>query len=129
MLQQFLRFLLVGGVATLIHYAILFLLHQLLGVNGAVSTSVGFLVSAVFNFLASYHYTFKSSAAKGGAALRYAAVAGLGLLLNGLIFWGLTERLGLYYMVAQVIATGIVLVFNFSAGRAFTFKSSSSPAL
>lgn len=129
MLQQFLRFLLVGGVATLIQYAILFVLHQLMGVNGAVSTSVGFLVSAVFNFLASYHYTFKSSAGKRSAAVRYAFVAGLGLLLNGVIFWGLTERFGLYYLYAQVIATGIVLVFNFSAGRAFAFKTSSSPAL
>lgn len=123
MSQQFMRFLLVGGTATAIHYAVLWLGHEQLGVDALWATSAGFVISALFNFLASYHFTFKSKQKLGVAALRFTVTSLIGLALNSMLFGGLHGPLGLHYMVAQVLATGVVLGWNFMAGKHFSFAA------
>lgn len=123
MLAQFFRFLLVGGTATVVHYTVLWLLHGVLGFDAVWSTAAGFALSAVFNFIASYLFTYRSRAPLAQALWRYAAVAGAGLLINTALFALATTYLGLHYMLAQVLATGVVLVWNFVLGRMFAFAS------
>lgn len=118
---QFVRFLMVGGTATGVHYGILFVLHDRLGVNALVATSVGFVISAIFNFLASYHFTFKSQQLLHVAAYRFTVTALIGLALNSLLFSVLTQQLALHYMLAQILSTGVVLMWNFLAGKHFSF--------
>ena len=65
---QFLRFLLVGGIATAVHYAVMIGLHSGLGMSAVGASAIGFVVSAVFNFAASYRYTFRSNASIGRSA-------------------------------------------------------------
>lgn len=122
MLDQFLRFLVVGGAATAIHYLLMWLLHAGLGLDAVLSTAVGFLISAVFNFLASYHFTYRSSAPKLRAAWRYALVAGSGLCINTGIFAMGTRGGDLPVALAQIIATGVVLFWQFGMGRVFSFS-------
>ena len=121
---QFLRFLLVGGTATAIHYGLLILLHEKFGWPLVFATSIGFTISALFNFTASYFFTFRSAAPITRSAGRYLMVSGTGLLLNTSIFWLLNQYLNSHYMVAQVLATGTVLLWNFTLGRLFTFAGS-----
>ena len=124
LLAQFLRFLLVGGIATLIHYVLLIALHSRLGVPAVAASAVGFVVSAVFNFIASYRYTFRSTTSIARSAVKYALVATAGLLLNSAILATVIEVFGWQYLVGQVLATCIVLAWNFLLGRYVTFPSS-----
>lgn len=119
--HSFVRFLFVGGVATAIHYAIFYALFMGFNVTAVIATSIGFAVSAVFNFVANYHFTFRSTARVWTAACRYAMVAGAGLVINAAIFAILAEGLGVRYLLSQVVATGFVLVWNYLGGRHFTF--------
>jgi putative flippase GtrA len=120
---QFARFLLVGGGATLLHYAMLIVLHRLLGIGALLSTSLGFLISAVCNFFASYHFTYQSTLSMRRAAGRYAIATGAGLLLNGAVFWTVHGALGVHYLAAQVVATMVVMLWSFSTGRVWAFAS------
>lgn len=124
---QFLRFLLVGGTATGIHYGILILLHEHYGWPLVPATSTGFAISAMFNFTASYFFTFRSAAPITRSIGRYVVVSGTGLALNAGIFWLLNKALHSHYMVAQVLATGTVMMWNFSLGRLFTFAGNRAP--
>ncbi len=123
LVAQFLRFLLVGGTATAIHYVLLYTLHEKFGWRAVVATSVGFAVSALFNFTASYFFTFRSEAPIARSAGRYVVVSGTGLLINSSLFWVQIEAFGFHYFVAQVFATGTVMFWNFILGRLFTFAS------
>jgi putative flippase GtrA len=122
-LTQFLRFLLVGGTATLIHYAVLVALHSGASVPAVEASALGFVLSAVFNFFASYRYTFRSTASVRRSAVTYATVSMLGLLLNSIILAAVTSILAWHYLVGQVLATGVVLAWNFLLGRYVTFAA------
>ena len=43
----------------------------------------------------------------------------IGLLLNDLIMWVSTDILSIYYLLAKIIATLIVMVFNFITRKLF----------
>lgn len=123
MLSQFLRYVLVGGLATAIHYVVLYALHKKLGWNGVLSTTIGLLLSAAFNFIANYHFTFQSKTRMLSAMLRFVVVITLGLLINASIFWLLVTRLSWFYLWGQAIATAAVLVWNFLFSRSFIYTS------
>ncbi len=119
--RQFLRFLLVGGAATALHYAVMIALVEAVGVAAPAAAAAGFLAGAVVSYLANRAFTFQSEADLGAGLFRYAMVMGVGLLLNVALVWGLTG-LGASYLLAQIAATGLVLFWNFFAARAFVFE-------
>lgn len=122
--RQFLRFLAVGGSATAIHYLTLVLGVEWLALAPTPASAIGFCLSAVYNYWANYHWTFASDRAHQEAAPRFALVAGVGLVLNSLIMATLAEGLAIHYVAAQVLATGVVLLWNFAANRHWTYAAS-----
>ena len=43
----------------------------------------------------------------------------IGLILNDIIVWFVSDKLSIYYLVSKVIATVIVMVFNFITRKKF----------
>lgn len=123
LLNQFSRFLAVGGLATLIHYGVLVALVQLFGIDPVMSSAVGFIVSALANYGLNYRFTFRASGHHRHAMARFAAVAGSGLTLNTALMWLLSELMSLHYIISQILATGLVLIWNFMLHRHWTFAS------
>ena len=119
--RKFLRFLTVGAPATLIQYAVLVVLVELCSLKPAPASSFGFAVSAVANYLLNRRFTFGSSRPHRDAAARFLAVVLLGLLLNYAAM-SLLTALGANYVLAQLIATGAVLILNFALGSLWVFK-------
>lgn len=117
---RFTRFLIVGGFSTLIQYLILVLLVQWAGVNAVLASSIGFLVSAFANYYLNYHFTFCSSNQHGTALIKFIILASIGLALNAFIMQVLVS-IGIYYLLAQVLATGLVLIWNFVGNSKWTF--------
>jgi putative flippase GtrA len=78
-------------------------------------------MGAIVSYLLNYHYTFKSNNSHLGAAVRFSIVCGIALLLNGAIMSVLVHSLGAIYLLAQVIATALVLVWNFLGSALWTF--------
>jgi putative flippase GtrA len=121
--RQFLHFATVGGIATAIHYLILIALVHGTGMNAVLASTLGFMVSAACNYYLNYRFTFRSRAAHRHAIFKFLTVAGVGLVLNSATMMVAAEYLGLHYLLAQVIATGLVLLWNFSGNRWWTFRS------
>lgn len=114
------RFVLVGGVATAIQYALLVILVRGFGMAPTPASSIGFALSAAVNYLLNYRFTFRSNRPHGPAAARFAALAGAGLLINAAVMHVLVG-VGLHYLLAQVCATGVVLFWNFIGNSFWTF--------
>lgn len=82
------RFAVVGVAATLLQYAIYWVLIR--WTNPSIAMTVGYALSFVFNFVASTHYTFRVKAsAKRGAGFAFSHVVNylLQMLTLNLFIW------------------------------------------
>ena len=122
-LSQFIRYVVVGGLSTSMHYIVLYTLHGVLGWNGALSTTLGMLLSAAFNFVANYHFTFHSKNQMADSLLRFVIVITVGVFINASIFWLLVTRLSWFYLFGQAVATVVVLFWNFLFSRSYIYAS------
>ena len=116
------RFAAVGVIGTLAHYLTLVIIVEAGGARPLIGSSVGFIVGAFVNYTLNYRYTFRSSRRHREALPRFYLIATVGFLFNGAIFWALSVPLGWHYLLAQVVATIKVLIWNFAANLLWTFS-------
>lgn len=120
---KFVTYAAMGAVGTLVQYAVLVGVVDL-GVAGPVAGSVGGAVlGAIVNYLLNRRITFKSNARHASALPKFALTAGAGILVNALVMACLTGSAGVHYLLAQLIATGVVLILTYSVNSVWTFKA------
>jgi putative flippase GtrA len=119
--REFLRFAAVGVAATAAHYAVLIALKELGGVDPVPATAVGFAIGAVVSYVLNRAFTFTARPAIASSLAKFAAIAVVGAFINAGIVALLIGQ-GLYYLVAQVIATLVVLVWNYAGARLIVFR-------
>jgi putative flippase GtrA len=110
-----------GGVGTVAHYAVLVALVHLAGLAPVPASTVGAVVGAFVNYTLNYRFTFASRRSHGVALPRFMVIAGLGILVNAAVMASVLAVLTNVYLVAQVVATGAVLLFGYLANRKWTF--------
>jgi putative flippase GtrA len=120
-LTQFLKFAAGGAVGTAVQYAVLVAWVEIAGGPVVPGALAGFCMGALVNYVIARSYVFATARPHGSALPRFALVATAGAVLNTAIVAVLFES-GAHYLVAQMAATGIVLVFNFLANRHWTFS-------
>jgi putative flippase GtrA len=125
--HRFVRFLIVGGIATLIQYIVLIFTVERWHWNAVVASSFGYVLSTVANYLLNYYFTFQSDHQHGVAATRFAIVAVAGFALNALLMELLTAKLRVPYVIAQILATVGTLAWNYWANSKWTFGRRSPP--
>ncbi len=117
---QFLSFATVGAIGTAAHYATL-ITGVSLGLGPVSASAIGCTVGAIVNYALNYHVTFGSRSTHRYSVPRFALIAATSLLLNtGLMAIGV--RLGLHYLIAQIVATSVVLCCNFLMSRIWAFS-------
>jgi putative flippase GtrA len=122
-LFQFGRFLIVGGIATALQYVILIALTGSAGVPPLLASSIGFVASAVANYTINRRFTFRSDVAYLAGFERFAMIAGVGLALNAMVMAAGTALAGMNYIASQLVATAVVLLWNFHVNRLWTFST------
>lgn len=120
--NQFLRFAAVGAVATAVHYAVMLSLVELGGMHPVTATFVGFCCGAVVSYTLNRRFTFETRPSYGRGFAKFFFMVGIGAFINAGIVWVLTHN-GFHYMVAQVIATGLVMIWNFASARFIVFRA------
>ena len=130
LIEQLLRFALVGAVTTGLDWAGYFLLEiplHGLGQHGKQLAKAGsFVVSAYTNYRLNRSWTFRSTSTQVGAeAARFLVVALIGLALNNSLFFFLTSPTGLHLsdMLGLLFSTVAVSLWNFLANKYWTFKA------
>ncbi len=130
-LREVCKFILTGGVCFLIEYAALIILKEWLRIPVVAATPIAFLISVFFNYLLCVRWVFDG--AKEGsrkAQLGFVITSGMGFFLNWGLMWALTALLGedallfallgmeiKVYMLNKVIATALVMVWNYFTKR------------
>lgn len=119
------KFAVVGGVATVIDWAIYYCLYNLLKINPLISNIGAFGVSVTYNYIASVKWVFDVNNEKSKKQLftEFMIFSIMGLLITeGIIYIG-ADLLKMDAMVIKIIATGIVMVFNFVTRKIFLEKN------
>jgi len=133
-LQRFTRFLTVGAVGTLLDFGLLTLLKSL-GLPTLVANSASFTAGVINNFTWNRLWTFVDAkqASWRRQLAQFILVSLVGLALNNAILLVLETPLGALlgqpdygYLPAKVIATGVVVFWNYFANRYWTFNTSST---
>ncbi|MDD5175056.1 MAG: GtrA family protein [Sterolibacterium sp.] len=126
-LRQLIRFAGVGLMSAVGHFGLLILLVQGPGMGPVPASAAGALLGAWINYSLNYRYTFRSAKKHQETVLRFAVVAAIGLLLNTLFMWLCIDLLGIYYLLAQLLTTGMVFIWSFLASRYWTFQVKPTP--
>lgn len=120
-----LTFLVVGGLATAVHYALAALLVSFADVKLVTASAIGFAVSAIANYLLNASLTFRSAQSHRTTAPRFMVVACTGLLINSLLLSTLVFA-GIRPLIAQPLTTIGVMIWNYIINGLWTFKARES---
>lgn len=136
--KRFIKFAMVGAAGSITDFTVLNLLIQLAGASLILANTVSFIVAVVQNFMLNRRWTFPESRERhaSGQLAQFAVVSIVGLSLNQLVFltlthlwddwlishygpdWGFT----LSYNLAKLFAIGVVLFWNFTVNRLWTYR-------
>lgn len=121
LINQILKFGVVGVIAFLIDYGLLYVFTEWCGIYYFTSSIMSFSISVVFNYIASVRWVFnvnqKYSKVRNFVLFVIFSVIGLGI--NQLVMWLGVEQLNIYYMITKIGATAIVMVWNFITRKKF----------
>ncbi len=120
-MRQLIRYACVGAVATAAHYAILIVGVQWAHWPAWLASGYGAAIGAQVAYLGNRWFTFAYRAGIGASWLRFQVLALAGALL-GMAIVAVAVRGGLYYVLAQMVATGIVMLLTFVLNRIWTFR-------
>ena len=119
--RQFAAFSGVGLVAALVHYGLLVGLVEGAGLGPVPATLAGYVAGGVVSYRLNRRHTYASDRPHAEAGWRFATVALVGFLITGVVMQAFTAGLGLPYLPAQVVTTGLVMMWSFLANRIWTF--------
>lgn len=121
-IEQIFKFGIVGIIAAIIDFGTLFILTTFLDTYYLLSAAIAYILSTVFNYIASMQYVFVSKfdkSEKNKEFLIFVILSIIGLAINELIMWFFVEEFSLHYILSKVIATIIVMVWNFITRKMF----------
>ena len=118
---QIFKFVIVGGTATIIDWIIYYLLYNFLHIPPLIANILSFSVSVIYNYIASVKWVFNVNQEKSKKRMfiEFMIFSILGLLLSELLLWILIDLLSINAMISKIVATAIVMVFNFITRKIF----------
>ncbi len=120
--NQLIKFGLVGGIAFIIDYGIMVFLTEVFKVPSLISAAISFTVSVIFNYIASVKWVFdvdKEKNSKAKELIVFIILSVIGLGINELIMWIMDKQFGIYYMISKIVATIVVMCYNFITRKLF----------
>ena len=96
-------------------------LTEVFGVPYIASTTIGFIVSVIFNYFASMKYVFKrrDDMNRSKEFLIFVVLSVIGLGLNDALMFISVDIVGGDYRLMKIIVTAIVMVYNFITRKIF----------
>jgi putative flippase GtrA len=127
-LVQLFRYTFAGGFAFIVDFGTLFILTEYLKIHYLVSAGIAFIFGLIINYYLSVKWVFNSRAMEKRwlEFLLFTLIGLVGLGLNELFLWMLTDILMIYYLLSKVITTFIVYFWNFFARKVILFNKQKS---
>ena len=124
LIAQFMKFGVVGIIAFLIDYGLMVALTEFFGVPYLISNTVSFIVSVIFNYVASMRYVFerRDDLSRRREFIIFVVLSIIGLILNDVLMWLFVSIWFIDYRIAKFIVTFLVAIWNFVTRKIFLEK-------
>lgn len=111
---QIFKFVVVGGIATLIDWIIYFVLFNYFHIFPLISNIISYSISVIYNFIMSVKWVFDTKDKSMKRLLfEFIVLSLLGLIISEFIIWLFLEILYFNSIIAKILSTLIVMVINF----------------
>jgi len=105
-----------------IDFGTTWILKEKVKINRYIANTCGFILAASSNYMLNRVWTFESINKDIGAEyVSFFAIALIGLGINNLVLWFLSEKMNHHFYLSKIIATGVVTLWNFGMNFLFTF--------
>lgn len=137
LLEQIVKFGIVGVLCFGIDFAVFSFLNYVVNVHYAVAAFWGFVISVIINYILSMKFVFerKEQMDRKAEFVIFVILSVIGLGLNELIIWGCVDGIYAHWkwlnglistdlaeIGGKIVATGIVMVYNFITRKIFLEK-------
>jgi len=124
---RFVKFGIVGGSGLFVNMFLLWFGKEVLNLPLAIASLIAIGISIFTNFLLNNYWTWKDNSTKNKYPFfhrmwRYYVTASLSATINYITLIVLSEYVGIYYLIANLIGIGFGIVFNFTLGEFWVFK-------
>ena len=121
LMGQLFRFAFVGATAFLIDAGILYVLTDLFFIHYLISGTISIIISVVYNYILSVNWVYNTSNKKNHSQkfIVFAVLSLIGLAINQLLMFVFVDIFNIYYMLAKIIVTAFVMVYNFLTRKFF----------
>ena len=117
------RFSVVGATGVSVDFIITYLLKEIFKVQKYVSSSIGFVISALVNFTLNRIWTFQNHDPNWGLQFfKFFGVALVGLSISLLLTYLLNEKIKLNFYLAKALSIGGAMIWNFLVNNYYTFS-------
>lgn len=120
----FVKYIFSGFLATIVDLGVLYVMHGLGEMSLVISTIVAYLISFFVSFFLQKFWTFEDGEKEkiGKQLFQYLFVVVVNASLNAYLVKVLVESFGVWYMLAQVIACGLLAILSFFIYRFVIFN-------
>ena len=122
LIKQIIKFVIVGGIATLIDFVCLYIFKEFLNLNIILSNTLSFTISVIYNYIASIKWVFDVNKNSKFQFIIFVILSVIGLLINNGILYLFTSYTEVYYLLSKVFATLVVMIYNFITRKIFLEK-------
>lgn len=116
------RFGVVGVLTAVVHYGLLYFGVEVVHLDATLSSSLGFVVAVIFNYMMHYSWTFAEPAPHGRTLRRYLVMISCGFLINAWVMYAGVQLWSLHYLLVQALALVAVVVWNFVVSNVWVFR-------
>ena len=118
---QIIKFLIVGGTATIIDWITYYILYNYVNIPPLIANILSFSTSVIYNYYASVHWVFDVNKNKSQKKMftEFMILSIVGLLIAELLLWIFINLLRMDAMISKIISTVIVMIFNFITRKVF----------
>lgn len=121
LLVQICKFGIVGVIATIIDFVFLYIFKDVVGLHLLVANTLSFIISLICNYVASIIFVFNVDKSKNSKKvfIKFIIFSVIGLGISNALLKIFVNVFDIYYLIAKVIATFVVMVFNFVTRKRF----------
>lgn len=123
MIQQFVRYCLVGLVNTAVGLSLIYACMLFFNLPPGISNAIGFAVGVCVSYVLNKRFTFKSSAPAGRSFAMFAGVVAVGYAANLALVLFAVHTAGLNPYLAQPLGLSVYIVIVFLGSRYAVFRS------
>lgn len=124
LIRQFVSYLFVGGVATMVEWVLFYVFDSWFHINYLLATALAFTLSTGANWVLGRLTTFKEAdkPGRGRELIQIYAVSVVGLLANLGLMYLFVDVCAIHSMISKILATIIVFAWNFLSRKILIYK-------